>query len=47
MVLLVVLLSLSLFALGYYLGNQLGSTAHVHERLRLARENNLTTRIDR
>jgi hypothetical protein len=35
-----------LFVLGYYLGNQLGRTAHIREDIRRAREANLIARID-
>jgi hypothetical protein len=35
-----------LFALGYYLGNQLGRTAHVREDIRRAREAHMIVRID-
>ena len=35
-----------LFGLGYYLGNQLGRTAHVRDDIRRAREANLIARIE-
>jgi hypothetical protein len=34
-----------LFGFGYYLGNQLGRTAHIREDMRRARETNITSRI--
>ncbi len=35
----------SLFGLGYYLGNQFGRSAHIREDLRRARESNVVVRI--
>ena len=35
-----------LFGLGYYLGNQLGRTAHIREDIRRARAENLIARIN-
>lgn len=35
-----------LFALGYYLGNQLGRTAHIREDIQRAREMNIIARIE-
>lgn len=37
--------SIALFTLGYYLGNQLGRTAKIREELQRARENNTVARI--
>lgn len=37
--------SIALFILGYYLGNQLGRTAQIREELQRARENNIVARI--
>ena len=34
-----------LFALGFYLGNQVGRTAHIREDMRRAREANIIARI--
>ena len=34
-----------LFSLGYYLGNQVGRTAHIRDDLRRAREENIVARI--
>ena len=35
-----------LFFLGYYLGNQLGRTAHIRENLQRARDRQLVARIE-
>jgi len=35
-----------LFGIGYYLGNQLGRTAHIREDIQRARENSLIARIE-
>ncbi len=43
--LLVVIICTGLFSLGYYVGNQLGQTAHIREDLRKAREANIVARI--
>ena len=40
------IITLSVFVLGYYLGHQYGSTAKIREDLREARENQVTARID-
>ena len=47
----IILLALSLFCaalfgFGYYLGNQLGRTAHIREDIQRARDANLIVRID-
>lgn len=34
-----------LFGIGYYLGNQVGRTAHIREDIRRAREANIIARI--
>ena len=34
-----------LFSFGYYLGNQVGRTAHIRDDLRRAREANIVARI--
>ncbi|VAW92906.1 hypothetical protein MNBD_GAMMA21-919 [hydrothermal vent metagenome] len=34
-----------LFSLGFYLGNQVGRTAHIRDDLRRAREANIVARI--
>ena len=34
-----------LFGFGYYLGNQVGRTAHIREDIRRAREANIIARI--
>jgi len=34
-----------LFGLGYYLGNQVGRTAHIREDIRRARDANIIARI--
>lgn len=36
----------ALFGLGYYLGNQLGRTAHIREDIQRAREMNIIARIE-
>lgn len=35
-----------LFGIGYYLGNQLGRTAHIRENIQRARDTNLIARIE-
>jgi len=35
----------SLFGLGYYLGNQIGRSAHIRDDIRRAREANVIVRI--
>lgn len=35
-----------IFFLGYYLGNQLGRTAHIRENLQRAREAHVVARIE-
>jgi hypothetical protein len=45
LLMLVVTLSTGLFSLGYYVGNQLGQTAHIREDLRKAREARVVARI--
>lgn len=35
----------ALFATGFYLGNQLGRTAHIRDDIRRAREANIIARI--
>lgn len=39
------ILCTGLFSLGYYVGNQLGQTAHIREDLRKAREAHVVARI--
>jgi uncharacterized membrane protein YciS (DUF1049 family) len=34
-----------LFGLGYYLGNQVGRSAHIRENIQRARESNVIVRI--
>ncbi len=47
MVLLAALLSaLLLFVAGFYLGKQIGGTAHIRDRLKLARETNKVMNIN-
>lgn len=38
-------ISIVLFVLGYYLGNQLGRTSQIREELQRARDNNIVARI--
>lgn len=46
MLLVLALVCSALFGLGYYLGNQLGRTAHIREDIQRAREMNIIARIE-
>ncbi len=46
MLVVIALICSGLFGIGYYLGNQLGRTAHIREDIQHARETNLIVRIE-